>query len=97
MGLRHRAALGVSEVSDGVAVVVSEETGIISVAHNGRMIRRLDVPRLQSILQAFARSPGVPSAVDWLRTHLGLSQAVPRRPRDADAGTSDSKKEGAPG
>jgi diadenylate cyclase len=55
MGLRHRAALGVSEVSDAVAVVVSEETGILSVAHSGRIIRRLDGPRLQNILSAFSR------------------------------------------
>jgi diadenylate cyclase len=41
MGLRHRAALGISEVSDAVVVVVSEETGSISVVHSGRMIRRL--------------------------------------------------------
>jgi diadenylate cyclase len=57
MGLRHRAALGISEVSDAVAVVVSEETGIVSVAHNGRMIRRLDPLRLQNILLAFTRNP----------------------------------------
>jgi diadenylate cyclase len=53
MGLRHRAALGISEVSDAVAVVVSEETGIISVVHGGRMIRRLDAERLENILKAF--------------------------------------------
>jgi diadenylate cyclase len=53
MGLRHRAALGISEVSDAVAVVVSEETGIISVVHGGRMIRRLDGERLENILKAF--------------------------------------------
>lgn len=53
MGLRHRAALGISEVSDAVAVVVSEETGSISVVHGGRMIRRLDVERLENILRTF--------------------------------------------
>jgi diadenylate cyclase len=53
MGLRHRAALGISEVSDAVAVVVSEETGSISVVHGGRMIRRLDTERLENILRAF--------------------------------------------
>jgi diadenylate cyclase len=53
MGLRHRAALGISEASDAVAVVVSEETGGISVAHGGRMIRRLDPERLTNILTAF--------------------------------------------
>ena len=53
MGLRHRAALGISEATDAVAVVVSEETGSISIAHAGRMIRRIDVDRLENILAAF--------------------------------------------
>src|SRR5512139_3225159 len=53
MGLRHRAALGISEVSDAVAVVVSEETGSISVVRGGLMIRRLDADGLESILRAF--------------------------------------------
>ncbi|MGE5223442.1 MAG: diadenylate cyclase CdaA [Omnitrophica WOR_2 bacterium] len=55
MGLRHRAALGISEVTDAVVVVVSEETGVISVVHGGRMIRRLDADRLDNILRAFYR------------------------------------------
>ncbi len=55
MGLRHRAALGISEASDAIAVVVSEETGSISIAHAGRMIRRLDPERLENILGAFYR------------------------------------------
>lgn len=55
MGLRHRAALGISEASDAIAVVVSEETGSISIAHAGRMIRRLDSERLENILSAFYR------------------------------------------
>jgi diadenylate cyclase len=53
LGLRHRAALGISEVSDAVVVVVSEESGTISVVTNGRMIRRLDADRLENILSAF--------------------------------------------
>ena len=56
MGLRHRAALGISEVTDAVAVVVSEETGSISVVHGGRMIRRLDMERLENILRTFFRT-----------------------------------------
>jgi diadenylate cyclase len=56
MGLRHRAALGISEASDAIAVVVSEETGGISIAHSGRMIRRLDTERLENILVAFYSS-----------------------------------------
>ncbi len=55
MGLRHRAALGVSEVTDAIAVVVSEESGSISVAHSGHMIRRIDSDRLQNMLEAFYR------------------------------------------
>jgi len=55
MGLRHRAALGISEASDAIAVVVSEETGSISIAHSGRIIRRLDSERLENILLAFYR------------------------------------------
>ena len=58
MGLRHRAALGTSEVSDAIAVVVSEETGAISIAHAGRMLRRLDPDRLENILIAFFRPQG---------------------------------------
>lgn len=56
MGLRHRAALGISEVSDAVTVVVSEETGQISIAHNGRIIRRQDPSRLDTILNAFLQN-----------------------------------------
>jgi diadenylate cyclase len=55
MGLRHRAALGTSEATDAITVVVSEESGSISIAHNGRMIRRLDSERLENILLAFYR------------------------------------------
>ncbi len=55
MGLRHRAALGISEISDAIAVVVSEETGSIAIAHAGRMLRRLDTERLENILTAFFR------------------------------------------
>ncbi|MBN2471129.1 MAG: diadenylate cyclase CdaA [Anaerolineae bacterium] len=53
LGTRHRAALGISEVSDAICVVVSEETGHISVTNGGRMIRRLDSTRLRTILSAF--------------------------------------------
>jgi len=53
MGLRHRAALGISEATDAIAVVVSEQTGAISISHAGRIIRRLDVERLENILIAF--------------------------------------------
>jgi diadenylate cyclase len=53
MGLRHRAALGTSEVGDAVSIVVSEETGNISITHGGRMISNLNADRLKNILQTF--------------------------------------------
>lgn len=53
LGLRHRAALGITEISDAIAVVVSEETGSISIAQDGKMIRRLNMERLQNTLLAF--------------------------------------------
>jgi diadenylate cyclase len=66
LGLRHRAALGISEVSDAVSVVVSEETGNISITHNGRMIRRLDRSRLRNILIAFYRPRRMSGLPNWL-------------------------------
>jgi diadenylate cyclase len=78
MGLRHRAALGISEVSDAVAVVISEETGTISVAHNGRMIQRLDAARLRHILAAFYRPRGGGGLMGGLRRLFN-------RPRGGDS------------
>jgi diadenylate cyclase len=52
MGTRHRAALGISERTDAVAIIVSEESGDISVAANGRMISQLEKPRLRAILRS---------------------------------------------
>jgi hypothetical protein len=55
LGTRHRAAIGVTEDSDALAVVVSEESGQISVAHHGRLIRNLDQDRLRRVLRTLAR------------------------------------------
>jgi diadenylate cyclase len=47
LGLRHRAGLGISDESDAIAIVVSEETGIVSVCHRGRIERNFDPESLK--------------------------------------------------
>jgi uncharacterized protein (TIGR00159 family) len=53
LGLRHRSALGVTEVTDSAAIIVSEETGKVSVALNGRIKRNLASEELRRFLQTF--------------------------------------------
>lgn len=69
LGTRHRAAIGLSEVSDAICVVVSEETGRISITNGGRIIMRLDPKRLRTILNAFygPEHDQSNSLWDWVR------------------------------
>lgn len=50
LGLRHRAAMGISQKSDAHAIIVSEETGAISVAYRGQFYLRLNAEELESLL-----------------------------------------------
>ncbi|HRF95443.1 MAG TPA: DNA integrity scanning protein DisA nucleotide-binding domain protein, partial [Aggregatilineales bacterium] len=60
MGTRHRAALGISEVSDALCVIVSEETGRISVTNGGRMVSQMNLDRLRHMLNTFYGAPITP-------------------------------------
>jgi diadenylate cyclase len=80
MGTRHRAALGISEVADALCVVVSEETGRVSVTNGGRMISRLDTERLRTLLNAFYGSdrPQADTPLgrlwEWIQSRVGRLQ-----------------------
>ena len=85
MGLRHRAALGSSEVSDGVALVVSEESGAISIATGGRIIHRMDSNRLEGVLRAIYKP---------LEPRRGIEQFLERfLPRKREDATTGKRKE----
>jgi diadenylate cyclase len=83
VGTRHRAAVGITEETDAVVIVVSEETGSISVVMGGEMIRGLDAPRLRVVLRdALARgdeelAPAEPA------TPVGPAEAEARTAQDA--------------
>lgn len=84
LGTRHRAAIGLSEETDALVVVVSEETGTISVAYKGGLSRGLDEERLRRILMRvlYRRTREDPPGTSWIRKRLNrvrgaIAEAVP--------------------
>jgi len=84
LGTRHRAAVGLSEETDAVVIVVSEETGTVSIAHEGRLYRDLGEDKLRRYLVALLPEQGVRD-IAWRRAleHfvLGDDRRVPEPDR----------------
>jgi diadenylate cyclase len=80
LGTRHRAAIGLSEETDAVIVVVSEETGMISHAYKGQLVRGVSLEELRAFLTSVLVQPAKSRhGVEWLRTRFG------ERPRPGHA------------
>lgn len=65
LGTRHRAAIGVSEVSDSITIIVSEETGAVSIAHNGQIMRNLSRDNFVDQIEDLRKQETVARKVKW--------------------------------
>ncbi|MBQ3552492.1 MAG: diadenylate cyclase CdaA [Clostridia bacterium] len=67
LGTRHRASIGISANSDSITIVVSEETGTISIAKDGRLTRYIDSSALKDTLDSIYITPNKNGIIEWLK------------------------------
>ena len=67
LGTRHRAGVGISEVSDSITLIVSEETGMISIAHDGMLFRGLNQEELREKLSTLMKNQDTSKRSPWRR------------------------------
>jgi diadenylate cyclase len=98
LGTRHRAAIGLSEETDAAVVVVSEETGSISYAHKGQLVRGVTLEELRAFLTGVLVAPPgrMRSPLEWARTLMaerrkGGADATPKAATPAGSATEVSK------
>lgn len=84
LGTRHRAALGITEETDAVAVVVSEERGSIAICHLGQIVQNVDIDSLRAALLDIFRKPRRGTVREAVRKRLSNKGAKPRPGGDGD-------------
>jgi diadenylate cyclase len=91
LGTRHRAAIGLSEETDAIIIVVSEETGYVSYAYNGQLVRHVSTEELRAFLSSVLVRPAKSKNwIEWIRK-WSTARMKPQPPALAKEPPQESK------